>query len=157
MGNDLYDIEFSFGALQSGVGFTITEAQFFGVMGGKDREIYSSPGINNISEAEIMAEFYQARHFQNVYLQKWINRASLEIDKLYYEKLSFSFNLVISNKSKSARFRSLALFANDGRISKPIKRDSRRELLQITFSDPKLDYFYQIKQGNKISINQESL
>ena len=157
MANDLYDIEFSFGALAEGIAFTVTEAQYFGVMGGKDREIWSSPGINNISEAEIMAEFNQARQFQNVYVMKWINRASLDIDKIYYQKLSFSFNLVISNRSKSARFRSLALFASDGRFSKPIKRDSRRELLQITFSDPEINYFYQVKQGNKISINQESL
>ncbi len=119
-----------------------TQVDAFSVVGGLQRYIWKD-GRGKIGDADVMSEFYQARQFRNIAIQKKLNRETLIIKKIYYLKLPFEITFVAQTLSPSSGFRSLQLDAKNARIVEPPNRDSRSEALFIEFSDPKIFYWHE--------------
>ncbi|MBS1793608.1 MAG: hypothetical protein JSS81_07130 [Acidobacteria bacterium] len=150
MGKKLYRIEWSFHAVENKEEIDgWTEVEAFAVAGGIQRKIWSDLR-GNVSEADIMSEFYEARHFKNLTIEKLINRATLNIDRIYYRKLSFRFTFIITSLSKGSSFKYLVLRAEDGKIPDLPLRDSKAEGLKVTFSNPEIKYFHADEDGAQV-------
>ncbi|MDQ6787485.1 MAG: hypothetical protein M3033_11820 [Acidobacteriota bacterium] len=156
MAKILYDFEFNFQVTDGEeTGYTevvgdSTEVEDFSVIGGL-AGILSRDGRGDTDDARIMAEFYQARQFHNLQIKKPLNRVTLNIDRIYYRKLSFQFSFAVSSLSPNSKFKGLELEAKDAQITVPPNRNSNFEVLIITFSEPKIHYWTHTKEGNLIT------
>jgi nitrate/nitrite transporter NarK len=150
MAKQLYKIEIMLHAVEDKEkidSWTLVES--FAVAGGIQRQIWGDLR-DNVNQADIMSEFYEARHFKNLSILKLINRSSLAIDRIYYRNLSFSFTFVVTNMSKSSSFKYLVLRAEDGKIPDPPRRDSKWEGLKVTFSNPEIQYHHAGQDGKSV-------
>ncbi len=162
MKKNLYHIEFAFEATDTDAdgntekveGFS--EVQTFEVPGGIKRAFWNRSD-NGMGDADVMSEFYQVKQIQKLHIQKPINRSSLSIDRIFYRKLTFSFNLVVKSLADKARFWTLSVQANDARMEKKLVRDATREAFVISFSAPQVDYFRSMKEGSKTIVKAERL
>lgn len=147
MGKPLYDIKFTFKVTEQaakGVKETktySTDVDGFEVIGGGTRFIMAD-GRGGIGDADLMAEFYQARQFRNLNISKPFNRESFVMDKVYYLKLSFDFTLVIQSLMPASRFRSLQLNAKNARFTRPPDRGAMTERLYFKFSESDILHSY---------------
>lgn len=133
-----------------------TQIEAFSVRGGIERYFWTD-ARNGYGDADLMSDFYQARQFNNITIQKFINRESLEIDKVYYLKLPFEFTFEVISLSTGSRFKGLQLSAKDGRIKEPPNRDSKSEALVVEFSKPTILYFHEVNKGSAKSIAADVL
>ena len=114
--------------------FYFTEIEKFAVLGGSKRTIKKN-GENGIGDADIMAEFHQAKHFHNLVFTKQLNLESLTFQRIYDRKLSFDFVLVVRSLSLQSRFRFLQLKAKKARIVKRSLTNYEGDTLNIKYSD----------------------
>jgi hypothetical protein len=160
MGKPLYDIKFTFSvAEQLGKGVKITrtykvDVDGFEVIGGGTRFIMAD-GRGGIGDADLMAEFYQARQFRNLNIVKPLNRESFVMDKIYYLKLSFEFTLVIQSLTPASRFRSLQLNAKNVRFTRPPDRGAMTERLFFKFSESDIVHsYYDYSEAQPIRVRE---
>lgn len=162
MGAVLYSFGFTFKVteqVKKGVRIThsyYTDVEGFTISGGSNRCFWKD-GRGGLGDADIMSDFYQARQFKNISIQKFINRETLVIDKVYFLKLPFDFTFTVQSLSPSSRFRCLQLDAENARIVEPLNRDSRSEALYIEFSEPKIFYWHDNVERNTKTLVKEEL
>lgn len=133
-----------------------TEVEKFWIFGGVNRHFWKD-GRGGLGDADLMSEFYQAKELKNIIVQKYLNRETLIIDKVYDLRLPFEFTFEVQSLSPSSSFRSLQLDAKNARIAEPPERDSRYEELYIEFSDPKIIYRHDNVKGNTKRVVKDEL
>lgn len=162
MAKPLYDFQLTLKAVDhEEIGYSLvinnrTEVESFSVAGGLKRMIWKD-GREGIGDADIMAEFYQAKQFQNLFVQKTLNRSTLDFDRIYYRNLSFDLTFEVTSRHRSSRFSSMHLEAKNAQIIEPPNRDSRTEKIKIKFSEPKIFYWHGLKEKNVTKIVQSEL
>jgi hypothetical protein len=114
-----------------------TGLEKFAVLGGSKRTIRRG-GENGIADADIMSEFYQAKHFHNLVVTKQVNSASLIFQRIFDHQLSFGFTLTVKSLEPQSRFRSIRLVTRKARITKPPTTSDEGVTLNIKYSDPEV-------------------
>jgi len=133
-----------------------TQVEAFSVIGGLTNPIRKD-GRGNVGDADVMSEFYQARQFRNLTIQKPVNRETMIVERLYEFALSFEFTFVVQSLSPSSRFRSLQLEARRARILEPPKRRARLESLVVKFTDAQIFYWHERDKRNAPAIVREEI
>lgn len=142
----LYEFQMSFTVTQSKNGAHnksnyLTDIEKFAVLGGSKRTIRKN-GENEIGDADIMAEFYQAKQFLNLIVTKPLNLESLTLQRVYERGLSFDFVLQVKSLEPQSRFRFIQLNAEKARITKPPATSLDGDTLNIKYSKPQVFYWY---------------
>lgn len=141
--NQLYSFQMMFKVnadQKSGLEITefSTEIEKFAVLGGLKRTIRQN-GENGIGDADIMAEFYQAKQFNTLIVTRAIDPLSALFRKIYDRKLSFEFSLTVKSLEPESRFRQLQLVTKKARITKP-PSNYDGDTLSIKYSSPQVFY-----------------
>ena len=129
-----------------------TELEKFAVLGGSKRTMRKN-GENGIGDADMMAEFYQAKQFLNLIVTKPLDLDSIAFQRIYDRKLSFDFVLQVRSLSQDSRFRFIQLNAEKARITKPPSIDYEGDTLNIKYSNPQVFYWY----ANATSVVHEKI
>lgn len=118
-----------------------TEIEKFAVFGGLKRTI-KKRGENGIGDADIMAEFFQAKQFLNLIVTRATDSLSMVFRKIYDRKLSFAFKFVVSSLSPESSFRNLQLVTKKAQLVKPPMQDDNGDTLNIKYSSPQVFYWH---------------
>ncbi|HLL99588.1 MAG TPA: hypothetical protein VK400_00915 [Pyrinomonadaceae bacterium] len=142
----LYEFQMSFTVFERENGTNtkstyFTDIEKFAVLGGSKRTMRKN-GEDGIGDADMMAEFYQAKQFLNLIVTKPLNADSLAFQRIYDRRLSFDFVLQVRSLSPESRFRFLELNAVKGRITKPPSTYDGGDTLNIKYSNPQVFYWY---------------
>jgi len=153
----LYDFQMtvSLTEVKKGVSETksyFTEIEKFAIFGGSKRT-FRKNGENGLGDADIMAEFYQAKQFHNLIVTRQLDQLSAVFRRIYDRQLAFEFNFVVRSLSFESRFRHLQLVTKKARITKPPSNYDGGDTLNIKYSDPEVFYW----QGDPHNIFREKL
>jgi hypothetical protein len=118
-----------------------TEIEKFAVFGGSKRTIRKH-GENGIGDADIMAEFYQAKQFLNLIVTRATDSLSLVFRRIYDRQLRFAFKFVVKGLSQESTFRHLELVTKRAHLVKPPRQDDSGDTLSIKYSDPQVFYWH---------------
>ncbi len=118
----------------------------FAILGGSKRSIRRN-GENNMGDAEVMSEFYQAKQFHNLVLTKELDIETFTYYKIYEKKLSFELYFAVRSLDMKSRFRFLQLKSSRARIIKPPSTGDEGETLNIQYSNPEVVYLYTSSTG----------
>jgi hypothetical protein len=118
-----------------------TEIEKFAVLGGLKRTMRKN-GENGIGDADMMAEFYQAKQFLNLIVTKPLDLESLTFQRIYDRQLSFDFAFQVRSLALESRFRFIQLNAEKARITKPPSISDEGDTLNIKYSNPQVIYWY---------------
>src|SRR5262245_43569650 len=118
-----------------------TEINRFGIMGGSERS-FRPNGEGGLGDADLMSEFYQAKHFHNLVVTKQVNSSSPIFQRIYDGQLSFSFTFTVRSLDSQSRFRSLRLVARNAHITKPPTSSGDGVTLNIKYSNPEVFHGY---------------
>jgi hypothetical protein len=147
MSTPLYEFQMSFSVteqVQKHVKKTVsyfTLIESFSILGGADR-IMRKNGEDNLGDADMMSEFYQAKQFQHLKIKKALNRESQALFKVYYDKLSFEFTLMVRSLALPSRFRFLQLVSTNARINDAPQKNGAEINWIIKYSNPQVLYLY---------------
>jgi hypothetical protein len=119
-----------------------TEIEKFAVFGGLKRTIRKR-GENGIGDADLMAEFYQAKQFHNLIVTKPSDPISLVFRRIYDRKLHFAFKFTVKSLSPESRFRNLQLVTKKAYMVKPPSPDDEGDTLNIKYSEPRVFYWHE--------------
>ena len=117
-----------------------TEIEKFAVLGGSKRTIRKN-GESGIGDADIMAEFYQAKQFNTLIVTRLVDPVSAVFRRIYDQQLQFDFNLTVKSLEPESRFRHLQLVTKKARITKPPSNYDGGDTLSIKYSSPQVFYF----------------
>ena len=137
-----YDFQLSFCTLNDRKSY-FTEVEKFAVRGGSKRTIRKN-GENEIGDADIISEFYQAKQYMNLVVTVPLNLDTLLFQKVFNRKISFDFVLSVKSLSPQSRLRSLQLNAEKARLIKPPTAETElSSTLCIEYSNLQVFYWYQ--------------
>jgi hypothetical protein len=128
--------------------FFIDNITKFAILGGAKRTIRND-GSNGIGDAELMAEFYQAKQFHNLILTKDLDLETFTLYKIYEKQIPFEFSFAVRSLNVDSRFRFLQLKSKTARIIKPPSTEDQGETLNIKYSSPEVFYLYAYDKGLK--------
>ena len=155
--NPLYSFQMIFTVTEATKGGQETtsysaEIEKFAVFGGLKRTIRKN-GEDGIGDADIVAEFYQAKQFLNLIVTKASDPVSLVFRRIYDRKLRFEFNFTVRSLSPESRFRHLQLITKKAHMVKPPSQDNEGDTLNIKYSDPQVFYWH----GNDAGLKGEKI
>lgn len=113
----------------------------FAILGGAKRSIRRN-GENNIGDADLMSEFYQAKQFNTLIVSKDLDFDSFLFQKIYDKHLSFEFSFMVRTLNPESRFKILQLDAKNARVIKPPATEGDGETLNIKYSSPQVIYWH---------------
>lgn len=118
-----------------------TDIEKFAVLGGSKRTLYRY-GDDGLGDADIMAEFYQAKQFNTLIVTRDIDPVSAVFRRMYDQQLSFEFDFTVKSLEPGSRFRHLQLITKKARITKPPSNSDGGDTLNIKYSNPQVFYSY---------------
>ena len=140
----LYSFEMIFSVVEVNRGIRektdyATEIEKFAVFGGFKRTIRRN-GEDGFGDADIMAEFYQAKQFRNLIVTRPVDQLSAVFRRLFDQKLNFEFSFTVRSGAAESRFRHLQLVTKKARLVKPPSNYDGGDTLNIKYSEPQVFY-----------------
>jgi hypothetical protein len=153
----LYEFQMSFTVFERKNGANtkstyFTDIEKFAVLGGSKRTMRKN-GENGIGDADMMAEFYQAKQFLNLIVTMPLSLDSITFQRIFERRLSFDFVFQVRSLELESRFRFIQLNAEKARIAKPPSLDVEGDTLNIKYSNPQVFYWY----ANATSVVHEKI